>query len=394
MRSILELAKNSSQLFSQIYEELHMNAETGFDLAKTTAIVSKYLNSFGIENYTDGKYVFCDIGDKTAPATLLRADMDALPMREESGVPFSSQTESFHGCGHDMHTSMLLGAAKLLKENEKQLTHRVRLLFQPAEEILKGAEYVINQGVLDGVKNAVMIHVMTAVPFETGTVIVSSGGVSAPAVAYFTVKVKGQGGHGSSPQLCVDPISTACRIVTALDELSSREFSSFQPFTLTVGEIHGGNAHNVIPNEVIFRGTVRCYDEAQREELKFRICEISENIACAFRAQAEVAFDSDCPSLLNDGEVSDKMQKILVSNLGKEKVFTSAEISKNSKLSSGSEDFAFISRKVPSVMMGLSAGSVKDGFEYPLHNPKVTFDKDAISYGAAVYYLAGTNLLD
>lgn len=384
----MDIFKKSQQISGELketYRLLHKNAETGFELSKTASIVTQKLKEIGVDFDTDGKIIICDIGKKDGEAFLLRADMDALPIAEESGVEFASQNGNCHACGHDMHTAMLLGCARLLKENEDMLQGKVRLLFQPAEEILEGAKYAISKGVLDGVCAGMMLHTMTATPFGTGTAVISSQGITAPSADYFTITIKGRGGHGSSPHNCIDPITATAHLVVALQEILAREVPPSQPTALTIGEIHGGNAHNIIPESVTLKGTVRCFDEKLREFLKCRIEELSQSVAKAFRATSTITYDSGCPSLLNDKSVSEIAYETVEKLLGKEQVFTSDEVSKNSSLSSGSEDFAYISHKIPTVMVALSAGSNADGYEYPLHNPKVKFDEKALPYGTAIY---------
>ncbi len=391
---IFKNAQTLSDELKEIYHKLHKNAEVGFELTETIKITTSYLDETGVKYQTDGKYILCEIGKDNGETFLLRADMDALPIREESGLSYASQNGNCHACGHDMHTTMLLGAVKLLKSSENMLKGKVLCLFQPAEETLQGAKYVLERGMLDNATAGMMLHTMTATTFETGTAIVSSAGESAPSADYFTIKINGRGGHGSAPHLCIDPILTSAHLITALQELNSREIPQNKPFVLTIGEIHGGNAHNIIPDQVTLKGTFRTFDEKIRQTVRTRLCEITKSVSQTFKATSEVTFDNGCPTLLNDNEVSESVHQTLTRLLGKEKVLMSDEVNKSSSFGNGSEDFAYISHKIPTVMVAVSAGKSSDGFEFPLHNPKVRFDENAIIYGTAIYTASAIEYLN
>ncbi len=374
----------------EMRRKLHAYAETGFQLDKTTAYVKKQLERMGCRVRDCGKAgVIADIGRQTAKKSfLLRADMDALPIQEETNLPFAAKNGNMHACGHDMHTAMLLGAAKLLKERESALQNRVRLMFQPAEELLQGARDMIENGVLHrpNVQRGMMLHVLTGTALPSGIVVVSSGGVSAPAADYFTITVQGKGCHGSMPQDGVDALNVAAHIYIALQEITAREVSLMQPAIITIGSLQAGEAANVIPDTARMQGTMRTFDEDVRARLKKRIANITRLVASAFRAKAQITFDSGCPTLKNDEKMSDAVYQILSQTLGEEQVFTSAQLNNGKSASGGgSEDFAYISHKIPSVMVALSAGSAKEGYSYPLHHPKADFDERVLCVGSAVY---------
>lgn len=350
------------------YENLHKIPETGFDLYKTKQYVKNALNELGYavkESGRCGLYTEIGSGEKIF---LIRADMDALP--------FSNR--NIHACGHDMHTAMLLGAAELLKASESKLKTKIRLMFQPAEEILEGAKDMIDSGILDGVNAAMMLHVMPNVPFKTGTVAIPSNGVSAPSADFFTITVKGQGCHGSSPWNGRDPITCAAHILLILQDIAYKEMST--DTILTVGAFNSGTAANVIPDTAILKGSCRCYDEKERNKLKIRIKSVCKNISEACETDADVIFDSGCPTLINDAVVRDNVKKQVTDLLGKNSLIEPSEISKTA----GSEDFAYISQKVPSVMLALAAGNSEDGYCHPLHHPDVKFDTEVLPYGCAI----------
>ena len=381
---------------------LHRHAELGFDLTETVAFVKSELTAMGYEPKDCGKsgVVVTVGGKKPGKVFLIRGDMDALPMKEEADVDFPSETEYMHACGHDMHASMLLGAAKLLKDHEDEIEGTVKLLFQPAEEIFAGANDMIEAGVLQNpdVDAALMIHVMAGVPFPTGSVIVSDGGISAPGADYFDIRVQGKGCHGSMPNTGVDPVTVAAHIVTALQEIHARELALVDEAVLTIGTIHAGQAANVIPDVVTMSGTIRTYDEEVRAFLKQRMKEIAEGIALSFRATAEVSFGKGCPVLNNNPDLSAATAGYMRELLGPTKAFTAGQIVAMSggsgNKSAGSEDFAYVSQKVPSIMLALAAGEPSKGYCYPQHHPMVKFDDSVLAQGSAVYAYAAMRWLE
>ncbi len=379
-------AQKLKEVLLQDYKYLHQHPGVGFDVGETYEYVWKCMEEIGYEPKKCGKAgIIADIGNGKGKTVLLRADMDGLKLKEESGVEYASRNGNMHACGHDMHTTMLLGAARILKHYK--INGTVRLVFQPAEEILEGAKDMIDDGVLEepDIEAGVMIHILTPLPFECGTVVVSSEGVGAPAADYFTIKVKGLGGHGAMPDKCVNPISIATRIIIELEQLET---------TISVGCVSAGGAHNIIPNEALIRGTTRNIDDTVREKIKKQIVEITDRISGDMKGSANVIFDRGCPTLLNDKNLSCHIEKTMVELLGKNKVYTTKELAKGqSNKSSGSEDFAYISHKIPTLMIGLVAGETTKGYEYNLHNPKVRFDTEALVYGAAVYAASALSLL-
>lgn len=368
---------------------LHAHAETGFDLTETKPYVKSALEAMGYSVTECGKAgLVTTVGKSGGKVILLRADMDALPIAEEAEVPFACKNGRMHACGHDLHTAMLLGAAKLLKAHESELSGMVKFMFQPAEEVFEGGKDMIESGVLENPKPdaALMIHVMAGMPVPAGTVVVSSPGVSAPAADYFTIRVQGKGCHGSAPQNGIDPLSAAAHILIALQEIHARELASSDEAVLTVGTFHAGEVGNVIPDTATMGGTIRTYDEATRAKLKERMTAIAQGIAAAFRCTVEVSFGSGCPTLVNDAELSCKVAGYLKDLLGPRGAFTTAELSggKPSR-GGGSEDFAYVSQEVPALMLALAAGEPDKGYVYPQHHPKVTFDESVLSTGTAVF---------
>lgn len=368
---------------------LHTHAETGFDLTETKPYVKSALMKMGYTVQECGKAgLVTTVGKPGGKVILLRADMDALPIAEEADVEFACQNGRMHACGHDMHTAMLLGAAKILKAHESELDGMVKLMFQPAEEIFEGSKDMIASGVLENPRPdaALMIHVAAGMPLPAGTVVVSAPGVSAPAADYFTIRVHGKGCHGSAPQNGIDPLTAAAHILIALQEIHARELSASDEAVLTIGTFHAGEAGNVIPDTATMGGTIRTYDEKTRAYLKERITAIAKNVAEAFRASADVSFGSGCPTLVNDKGLSETVTGYLKNLLGANRAFTTAELSGGKPArGGGSEDFAYVSHEVPSLMLALAAGEPSKGYVYPQHHPKVKFDESVLSTGAAVF---------
>lgn len=373
---------------------LHTHPETGFDLKETLPYVKQELIKMGYEPKECGKAGLVALagGKKPGKVFLIRGDMDALPIKEEADVEFSSENGNMHACGHDMHTAMLLGAARLLKAHEEEIEGTIKLMFQPAEEIFEGSHDMIEAGVLKNpdVDAALMIHVMAGMPFPAGTVVVSAPGVSAPAADYFEITVKGKGCHGSMPNTGIDPLNAAAHILIALQEIHARELAMNDRAVLTIGTMHAGTAANVIPDSVVMGGSLRTFDEETREMIKERMTQIAEGLASSFRAEAEVTFGSGCPTLVNHEDLSVCAKQYVKELLGEGRAFSAEELSKmgsggKSSKTAGSEDFAYVSHEVPSIMLALAAGQPDKGYVYPQHHPMVKFDEDALADGSAVY---------
>ncbi|MGN0326402.1 MAG: M20 family metallopeptidase [Lachnospiraceae bacterium] len=391
---LYEEAKKMQETIVSDRRYLHTHPGTGFDLNDTKAYVKSQLENMGYEPTECGKAGLVALagGKKPGKVFLLRADMDALPIQEEADVTFASDNGCMHACGHDMHTSMLLGAARILKQHEDAIEGTIKLMFQPAEEIFEGSQDMINAGLLENPKvdAALMIHVMAGMPFQPGTVVVSAPGVSAPAADYFEIKVQGKGCHGSMPNTGMDPLNAAAHILIALQEIHARELAMNDQAVLTIGTMHAGTAANVIPDTVVMGGSIRTFDEETRSFIKKRMQEIAEGIAVSFRTTAKVTFGSGCPTLVNNKELSLCAENYVKELLGQGRAFSVAELNamsgdQKSNKSAGSEDFAYVSHQVPSIMLALAAGQPEKGYQYPQHHPMVKFDEEALTYGSAVY---------
>lgn len=381
VQTMVDEAKTLIQELMEHRRWLHQHAETGFSLTDTNTYVTGVLRSLGIKPERKGKMgISAEIaGRKPGKTFLLRADMDALPICEESGDAFACTTGAMHACGHDLHTAMLLGAAKLLLHHKADYTGTVRLMFQPAEETLQGAKDMIDNGILDGVDRAMMLHVIPALPFPVGTPLIPQPGIGAPSADYFTVTIEGKGCHGATPHKGIDPIIPAAHIILDLQEIIAREIASREQATLTVGAVHAGDAGNVIPDKAELSGTARTYGQQIQEQLKARIADIATQIGRAYRTEVQVSFTGGCPPFCNAEELCKDVKNYLSPLL--------AGITIPAGTGGESEDFAWVSQQIPSIVVGLAAGEPNKGYTMPLHHPKVRFDEAVLPIGSAI--LAG-----
>lgn len=365
---------------------LHENPELGFDLDNTAKYVMEELKKLGYkpkEIIKNGIVCTVGKGDKTF---LLRADMDALPITENSGEKFSSKNiGKMHACGHDSHTAMLLGVAKLLKEKEEELNGTIKLMFQPAEELLLGAEKMVKAGVLENpkVNAAMMVHVYSNVDIGIGYL----KGARYASSNNFQIDIKGKGSHGAQPQNGVDPIVIGANIITAAQTLITREVPYTKSAVLTMGNFIGSGGVNIIPTNVLIEGTTRSYSNDTQKHIKKRLPEIVMGIAKSYRGEAKLNYLCDCPIQVNDENLMDKnLEYIRNLSNGRFNIF---EI----EPATGSEDFAFISSLVPSCALTLGA-KVSGEEYYPLHNSKMKLNEEAFSIGVAVLVECATKWLD
>ncbi len=388
MSNLLNEAKALQDEIVRDRRYLHKHAELGMELPVTSAYIIKRLKEMGYEPEVlagSGVVVLAG-GKKPGKVILLRADTDALPIAEENDLEYKSVTGNMHACGHDTHAAMLLGAAKLLKDHEDEIEGTVKLLFQPAEERLSGAKAMIEAGVLESPKvdAAVMIHIFSGMPMKAGTLVVAAGGYSSSSGDMFHIEIQGAGGHGAMPQNSVDPLNAAAHIFIGLQEIIAREVAPSSTAVITVGQMHGGNAANIIPDTAFIEGTIRAFDERERELMKRRVVEISRGIASTYRAEATVDYRMECPSVYNDASLSEFSIRTNREMLGDGNVLSFTDAFPDGKMT-GSEDFGYVSEKVPTIMMALGGGSPEEGYPYPQHHPKINFKEDVFYIGSAVY---------
>ena len=361
---------------------MHNNPEVGAELPQTKAYVMNKLREFGYEpkEICESGIVATIEGNKPGKTFLLRADMDALPMVEATECDFKSTNGCMHSCGHDMHTAMLLGAARLLKQNQDKIEGTVKLAFQPDEEGFTGAKKMIKAGVLESPKvdAAMAMHVHSGTP---SNVVLYGLGTSIAGCNRFRIVVNGRGCHGAMPETGVDPINIAAHIYISLQEIISREISATKPAVVTIGKFAGGDAPNIIPGEVIMEGTIRSLDKEVGEFIFNRINEIVTSTAKMFRGEAELIELSSVPPLTNDTDLANELGTYVKELIGEQAVvsFQGGGM--------GSEDFASYSYEVPSTYFMLGAGIKQENTLYgePMHNEKVVFNEDILTTGAAMH---------
>lgn len=360
---------------------IHRRPELGFDLPETIEFVATQLESYGYEPKKLGGGLTCTVGTGASPVLLLRADMDALPQQEDSGVEYSSEIDGVcHSCGHDCHTAMLLGAAKILKKHEEELQGTVKFMFQPAEELLKGSERMIDEGILENppVDAAMGFHINTGKcgNYDThpGNVIFAENKMM-PSADEFHIKVIGKAAHGSTAFAGVSAAHIAANIISALQQMPILETAYNDDIIMAIGSVESGNVSNVIPDSALIKGNMRAYTQEKRDFMKKRITEISEGIAKTWRGEATVEFPFGVAANVNDRELTKEMREYLEEVVNVEIISPIA----------GSEDFANLGLHVPTFFANVGCGSPDDGYEYSMHNPKMRIDEDGLPYGTAAH---------
>lgn len=361
---------------------LHENPELGLVLPDTQRAVLESLDGLDVEIATGGStsaVVATVRGTKPGPTILLRADMDALPMNEESGVPFASQQQGrMHACGHDSHVAMLAGAAQLLARRRGEFAGTVKLLFQPGEEGHGGARILIAEGLLDvepRVDAAFAIHVDPSLP--KGRIATRPGPILASG-DLISIDIDGRGGHASMPHHAVDPIPVACEIVMALQTLVTRRIDAFDPVVITITRIQAGTTGNVIPPKAHLLGTLRSVSEKARETARDGIRRVAEGVAAAHGVDAKVHLVPGYPVTVNDAEFAAFARAVATEVVGDEAV-----IDMRAPIM-GAEDFSYVLQRVPGALVFLGVRP-PDGPGEPLHSSKMRIDEDAMATGIALH---------
>lgn len=363
---------------------LHENAEIGFDVVQTNKIINEELSRIGLVGKSCGRGgIICDIGNNEEDKILLRADIDALSMDEESGVGFSCKSGKMHSCGHDMHASMLLGAASIIKAHESELKRGVTLLFQPAEEILEGAQDCMKHIDTSIYSACYAVHVLCGVDLPRSAIVVPTRQITALGADFFTITLHGESAHGATPHIGANAIDAACGVISNIHGLLDGELPKTKGVIINIGKIIGGDAANAIADKVEIAGNIRYMDYSRRDEIIDRLNYLSKQTALLYDCEAKLKINAGCPPLRISKELSNNF--LSYSKLIFKNVFSDVELGSVKDSVGGSEDFANFTDKIPGLLISICAGSTKDGYTYPLHNPKIVFDESALITGMAVY---------
>ena len=368
---------------------IHEHAETGLDIPVTKTFVIEKLKEYGIEPKECGYGITAVLGKGGGKVLLLRADMDALPMPEESGEEFACPTgKEAHTCGHDFHAAMLLTAAKMLKEKEDTLEGTIKFMFQPAEETFEGSKNMIENGILENppVDAALAYHVSPG-KMPIGLFMYNDKDTMMYSVDGFKITIHGKGSHGAYPHVGVDPINIGVHIHLALQELIARESDPTHSCVLTIGQFAGGTAANIIPETAVLQGTIRTNKPEARELLVRRMKEVAEKTAAVYNGTVDIEMISDVPPLICNPKLTDEVVGYM-QELGIPGLTPYPGIS-----ASASEDFAVIAEKVPSTFMYLSAGYPDERGQYGAHNPKVQFNEGVCPIGPSCLAYCATQWL-
>ena len=385
-QQIKKLAKKYAPEFISIRHHLHAYPELSYQEFETSKFIQQQLTALNIPfeiKATTGVIGLLKGKNPEKRVVALRADMDALPITEQNDIPYKSTNPGvMHACGHDVHTSCLLGAAKILSELKHEWEGTVKLIFQPGEEKNPGgASILIKEGVLENPvpKNIFGMHVHTTL--EKGKLSFRSGIVMASADEIY-ITIKGNGGHAASPHLTADTILIASNLIVSLQQLISRNNSPFNPSVLSITSIHGGNTTNVIPSEVKLMGTFRAMNEEWRYKAHELIKNMATQIVQSMGAEIDLKIDIGYPSVLNNEALTVAARKTAESFIGEENV-------EETELRMGAEDFAFYSHKIPGCFFRLGTANISKGITAGVHTPKFNIDEGAIEIGMGMMALLG-----
>jgi hippurate hydrolase len=392
--SIIEDARAILPEIIELRRALHRNPETGLELPGTRTLVLEALAGLPleiIEHETTGGVVAILRGNDAGPTVLLRGDMDGLPLREDTGLEYASVTgDTMHACGHDLHTAMLVGAARLLSERRAELSGSVMFMFQPGEEGHHGARFMLDEGMLDSAGTrpvlALAIHVTTIL--ETGVIAGRAGPMMASA-DQLDIVVTGAGGHASRPDGASDPVAAAAEIIMSVQSAVTRSINVFDPAVCTFTVVEAGSAHNVIPDRVRLRGTVRALSSDTRAQMHELVARVADGVAAAHEMTAKTTFDHGYPVTVNDPNATAEMMLAAQSLLGTDRVVNLPDPSM------GAEDFSYVLQEVPGAFFFLGAcpPDLTPETSPFNHSNLVRFDEEAMATGMAFHVMVAMGRL-
>ena len=379
-----KIVAENDEKFIGIRRRIHEYPEIAFEEVKTAALVSQTLSSLDIEHQTGvGRtgVVGHIRGARPGPTLLIRADMDALPMQEHTGLPYASKIPNrMHACGHDIHTATVLAVGAVLKRLETQLAGNVRLVFQPAEEAIGGAKEMIAEGVMEGVDMALSLHNRPEIPVgEFGIV----HGYANSAVDSFDILIRGKGGHAARPYAAIDPIVMAAQIINQIQTIVSRNVRALDSCVVTIGSIQAGNARNVIPDDCELKGTVRSRQPNARDAAELGLKRICEGVARSFGAECELAYFRGTPGIYNHPDMVERAVAAIKAQIG--------DVAYDYEPSMGGEDFALMAEMVPAFR--LLVGSSQPGRKDKVHNSDYQPDERSIAFGTRALSRAALDIL-
>lgn len=392
----VDFLKESTAIFHELVElrrDFHENPELGFEEYRTSAKIKEFLDKEGIPYVSVAKTGVCGIIEGTLEdeykdrVVALRGDIDGLPINDKKVCDYRSKISGkMHACGHDAHTTILLGTAKILNKNKAKFSGKVKLFFEPAEETVGGSRFMIEEGVLQNPNVDAVIGLHVSEDLEVGKIKVKNGatnGASNP----FTIKIRGKGGHGAAPHMTVDPIVISAQVILALQTIVSREIDPVNPRVITVGSISGGTAQNIIPDEVVLKGIIRTMTSEDREFAKKRLQEVVQGICKTMRGDCTIEIEESYPCLQNNDEMIEILRSSAKEVLGEENVL------EQKAPSMGVESFAYFANERPSVFYFLGCRNSAKGITTPAHNALFDIDEDCLKFGVAVQCQTALNYL-
>jgi amidohydrolase len=389
MNDFLDEAHDLFSYTQSLRRDFHRHPELAFEEMRTAGIVARELNELGLEVSTgiaETGVVALLEGRQPGPVVLLRFDMDALPIQEQTEAPYASQIPGvMHACGHDGHTAIGLTVARLLHAHRDQFAGTVKFVFQPAEEGLGGARLMVEAGVLENPRPDVSLaaHLWNNKPL--GWLGVTEGPAMAAAET-FTVTIYGKGGHGAAPHLATDPLYAAAQVISALQSVVSRNIPPLEAAVVSVTSLHAGEAFNVIPSKVKMRGTIRTFREKVRSRIRERFVQLVQGVSRSLECQAEVTLKSVTPAVVNHVQIALQVQQLA------RDLFPQAELETTHR-TMGSEDMAYLMQDVPGCYLFIGSNNTEKGLDAPHHHPKFDFDERVLPQAAGLMAAAAFHFL-